>query len=330
MKMNERDYQLFAAIAKVSQEDLAKALMKLMAKYYDEKHRVECKEFLMYIGKAPVLILAHMDTVFSKSPQHVFFDPAHQALWSPEGLGADDRAGIFSIIKILQRGYRPSICFTTDEEIGGVGADMLTTYFPKPPVTLKYCIQLDRRGAKDCVFYHCDNPDFEEYVEKFGFITNYGTFTDISIICPEWEVAGVNLSVGYINEHSYSETLFIKHTYATIDKVCKMLDDVDNADEFKYIPMYINPYLTKMFSDRISAAKAANGHVRHKCYKCGKEYDEDDVFPVKARDPVAATHYYCIDCVGEGVNWCAVCGEPFETKTPNDAVCPDCLGDLYD
>lgn len=324
MKMNERDYQLFAALAQQTQETLLESLPQLMHKYYKQDKCFEHPEFLLYKGNCPILLVSHLDTVFSAPPKDIFFDAQKQVLWSPQGLGADDRVGIFSIIKILQRGYRPSILFTTEEEVGGLGALEAITIFSNAPVNVKYCIQLDRRGAKDCVFYQCDNPEFEEYVESFGFVTNYGTFTDISTICPEWGIAGVNLSVGYLNEHSYSELLYIKHTYATIEKVCKMLDDANNAKQFKYIPQTINPYLTAMFKDRLSAAKR-HQHKEYTCYKCGKTYSEDNVFPVKSVDPVKGMHYYCIDCVGEGVNWCAVCGEPFETKNPNDAVCEDCL-----
>ena len=87
---------------------------------------------------------------------------------------------------------------------------------------LNYIIQLDRRGSNDCVFYECNNPEFVEYVEAFGFVTAHGTFSDISTICPSWGIAGVNLSIGYIDEHSYSEILYVGNMLATIGKVEKM------------------------------------------------------------------------------------------------------------
>ena len=40
---------------------------------------------------------------------------------------------------------------------------------PQAPIDLKYIIELDRRGSDDCVFYQCDNHEFDAYVEKFGF-----------------------------------------------------------------------------------------------------------------------------------------------------------------
>ena len=59
---------------------------------------------------------------------------------------------------------------------------MLIHQVPQPFADMKYIIQLDRRGTSDCVFYNCANEAFIEYVEKFGFIENFGSFSDISEI----------------------------------------------------------------------------------------------------------------------------------------------------
>ena len=74
------------------------------------------------------------------------------------------------------------------------------------------------------LIYDDANKDFHEYVENFGFETNWGSFSDISIICPSWGVSGVNLSVGYEDEHFEIERLFISTMQKTILKVCKMFN----------------------------------------------------------------------------------------------------------
>ena len=119
------------------------------------------------------------------------------AIKGKEGLGADDRAGVFAIIQILRKKYRPYVLFTTDEEMGGYGAHIFVEAHPVAP-NIKYMIELDRAGERDCVFYECENFTFMDYVESFGFKQAIGSFTDISIIMPEWEIAGVNLSGSYI------------------------------------------------------------------------------------------------------------------------------------
>ena len=76
-------------------------------------------------------------------------------------------------------------------------ADALVSVLKEAPMKLNYIIQLDRRSSNDCVFYDCDNKEFTKYVESFGFLEGIGSFSDISVICLSWGIAGVNLSVGY-------------------------------------------------------------------------------------------------------------------------------------
>lgn len=158
-------------------------------------------------------------------------------MWSPELLGADDRAGVYAIIRILEQGYRPHVIFTLGEEIGGIGAKAIVKKFKKCPIDdVKALIQLDRRGSNDCVFYDCDNEDFLKYIESFGFEEDFGSFTDISIIAPQWGIAAVNLSIGYYNEHTNYEFLNCNELYSTINKVINILDKSDSMEYYKYIP----------------------------------------------------------------------------------------------
>lgn len=181
-------------------------------------------------GELPILLVAHMDTVFN-STSFIKVNECH-ILSSKRGLGADDRAGIFSIFEILSNGYRPHVLFLEDEEIGCVGAKKFTKSKIIPDV--KYIIELDRRGKNDAVFYDCDNQDFINYVLPFGFELSYGSCSDISTIAPHLGVSAVNLSIGYYNEHTLVETLNTKHMFDTIYKVMDMLDSIPE-DVFEYI-----------------------------------------------------------------------------------------------
>ena len=102
-----------------------------------------------------------MDTVFKHPAREVFYDRQQNVIWSPDGLGADDRAGVFAIIQIIKKGLRPHIIFTTDEESGAWGATALSKE-QCPFEDLRYVIELDRRGSNDCVFYDCENLEFTE------------------------------------------------------------------------------------------------------------------------------------------------------------------------
>ena len=196
-------------------------------------------EFIAAKGEIPIVLLAHLDTVFKEDTRKdmlIYHDAEQGVWWSPNGLGTDDRAGVYMILQILENTkLRPHILFTTDEETLGTGAEAVCGKKEDLFGDISYLIQLDRKGYQECVFYDCDNPDFTKFIEEFGFKTQEGTFTDISIICPDWGIAGVNLSVRYIYEHSYMEHFYEGMWKDTYKKVIKMLET--KCDRvWKYIP----------------------------------------------------------------------------------------------
>ena len=231
--LNQQELKSFEQFFQLRQNQLLKAMKHYLGMKYD--NIIGTQDYLIAVGDLPIALVAHLDTVFSAPPKNIFYDRVKNVMWSPDGLGADDRAGVFAIVQILKAGFRPTIIFTTDEEKGCLGAEKLINQIKTAPTELKYIIQLDRRGSDDCVFYDCNNPEFDNYVESFGFVTNFGSFSDISIICPAWHVAGVNLSIGYYDEHSISETLYIGQMFNTISKVKKMMEDANNANFYTYI-----------------------------------------------------------------------------------------------
>lgn len=227
--------KLIKYLCGLSQTVLKQALLTFLKSNYDKV--IDNSEYLFAEGDIPVCLVAHLDTVFKQLPNEIFYDQEQKVMWSPQGLGADDRAGIYAILQIINAGYRPSVIFTTDEEIGGLGAQAIVEDFPDCPIVgLKMLIELDRQGMDDCVFYDCDNPDFERYIAGFGFTPDWGSFSDISFIAPEWGVAAVNLSVGYMNEHTTNERLYMKWLDDTIRKVKAILDAAEEAPSFAYIP----------------------------------------------------------------------------------------------
>lgn len=341
-RMSNVDYQLFTTMAKMTEKQLLKSVQKYVKKLYPSNKITVTKNYILCEGTIPIMLVAHMDTVFTKQPDEIFYDTKKHIMWSPQGLGADDRAGVFAILKILQKGYRPHICFTTEEERGGIGAAIMVSQIPQAPFDIKYIVELDRQGLCDCVFYQCENEVFTEFIENYGFVSDWGTFSDISVICPAWKVAGVNLSIGYRDEHSIAEILNVKGMYNTIDKVCAMLKNCDTAGYFEYIETpwtkYYRGIYGKYYSlfpeedddydfaeyDSRQAHRLNFTTHNKKCCKCGKFYDENDVFEVVAKDGVTKKDY-CIYCVDDNINWCNECGLPFETETPEQNVCKACL-----
>lgn len=323
--LSDSDYKLYTSIIQLKQESLRKTLVKYLQKKYPHKV-VATKDYIMAEGDIPIALCAHMDTVWSSPPKNVFYDRFRGVIWSPEGGCGDDRAGVFAILKILQAGLRPTVIFTTDEEKGGLGADKLVQDFPQAPMKLNYIIQLDRRGECDCVFYDCDNEEFTHYVEKWGFIENYGSFTDISEICPVWGMAGVNLSIGYINEHSIAETVHVSALMATVQKVKRMLT-AEDIPEFEYIPSAASLNWYKMWAKEYNLYPSDDDpldtNITCVCSKCNKTLKTYEAIPVVKADG-AGYFYRCPDCCTSGVEWCRDCGEAFESYDPDEYLCPAC------
>lgn len=317
--LNEREYGLLERLVSLSQAELHKTLgIYLKGKY---KNIIIEKEYIVAIGDIPIALVAHMDTVFYNQPTDVYYDQRKGVLWSPDGLGADDRAGVYAILQIIQSGMRPSIILTTDEERGGLGAQKLAK--KKCPIpSLKYMIELDRKGSCDCVFYDCVNPQFIQYIEKFGFIERTGSFSDISFLMAAWKTCGVNLSVGYQDEHSIAEILNIGALYRTIDIVKKMLQET-NIPKFEYIE------LSNKLTDYYQSTSPYGGcdyDMGKPCKCCGKYFFDFELIPVKGYK-TKKMEYYCSDCIVDRVNWCNECGYAYEIGDPEDDMdlCVDCM-----
>lgn len=218
---------------KAEEATLLRTFPRVLECYYpsDKIHATE--DFIYVEGDIPVGLVAHLDTVHARPPEVIFHDQEHKVIWSPEGLGADDRAGIYGILALIMGGYRPSIFLTTGEERGGLGAISLIKKYPTPPTELNFLIELDRQGRDEAVYYDCVNKEFESFINSFGFSTAIGIFSDISFIAPKWNLAAVNLSIGYFNEHYVSEFLCYNYMEETIEKVSHILEEYGD-EKFDY------------------------------------------------------------------------------------------------
>lgn len=257
--MKNHDFENFKKICQMDDETLHHNLAAVLTKFYKKENIINTTDYIYAKGDLPVALVAHMDTVFSTPPRDIFYDKKQEVIWSPEGGIGDDRAGVFGILYILQHtDLKPSIIFTRDEETGGVGAQALVKDYRHPDeIDLKYIIELDRRGFNDCVFYNCANEPFMQYVESFGFKTALGSFTDISFICPTWEVAGVNISTGYFNEHAKSEYLRADVLLTNCQVIIQMLEDAsfEETPYFIYVPGAENDYFNYAFDEAVCECK---------------------------------------------------------------------------
>ena len=190
--------------------------------------------FVFAKGTFPVLLVAHLDTVHEVLPEVILYDVSRNAISSPQGIGGDDRCGVYMILDIVKK-YNCSVLFCEDEESGGIGAKKFIETDLAKELEFNYAIELDRRGSKDAVFYDCDNEEFEEFITKDFFKTAYGSFSDISIVAPFLKCAAVNLSCGYYNAHQNSEYVLLDEMERVIEEVYNILDRTTENDKFEYV-----------------------------------------------------------------------------------------------
>lgn len=234
-KKNETILPEFVDICRKTQEELKEWLpKKLIESGYTDI--VKANGFIYAKGTVPVLLTAHMDTVH-KDRMVEFYEREENGrhiLYSPQGIGGDDRCGIYMILDIIKT-YKCSVLFCEDEEIGCVGSrEFCKTELIQELEELNYLIELDRANATDAVFYDCDNQDFAEFIlNNTGYTMEWGSFSDISYIAPACKVAAVNLSCGYYHAHTLKEEVVLEEMLNTINVVKNLLSI--ESEKFEYI-----------------------------------------------------------------------------------------------
>ena len=229
----------FKKICKMDQMELKGWLEKLLKAKYKEVINEDGFLYAKGNRNAPILLTAHMDTVHKEKCSEIYTikENGHTKLWSPQGIGGDDRCGIWMIWMVLTKTkYRPSILFCEDEEIGGVGSDKFAkTKYIKEFKDLKYLVELDRANAKDAVYYDCGNEEFMDYIEEtIGYKEAYGSFSDIGHLSPECDKASVNLGCGYYNQHTLQEYVIFEEMFDTFKAVKKLLSKAKDCESFDY------------------------------------------------------------------------------------------------
>lgn len=182
----------------------------------------------LYIPGAPSLplLVAHADTVHEKRPKLIVYDKVRNALSSPQGLGADDRAGVYALLQIwAAAALKPGLLICDEEEWGAIGAGDAARDLGKQLSTYPFFLEVDRRGKGEAVFYNGEPSLFRLFIKEFGFKEHHGCFSDISVLGERAGKCSVNLSAGYYDCHTLKESLVLHHLDATIKKVERILKD---------------------------------------------------------------------------------------------------------
>lgn len=174
----------------------------------------------MYIVKGEAktypCVVAHLDQVQDEHSKDFKVIETEDILfgYSPskrmqQGLGADDKNGIWIALKCLERFDVLKVAFFVQEEVGCRGSSGADMKFFKD---CRFVIEPDRRGYADLITnISCANicsKEFEEDcgADKFGFKAAHGLMTDVlELVEKGVGISCINVSCGYYNPHTDAE-----------------------------------------------------------------------------------------------------------------------------
>lgn len=180
------------------------------------------------------LFSCHTDTVHRSNdimnPVLIDENIAYKADGEP--LGADDGAGIWIMLEMVDAGIPGTYVFHRGEERGGIGSSWLARNEPEFLSRFDFAIAFDRRGYTDVITHQggergCSD-EFAWALAKMlpkGFKqSREGIFTDTANyfhLIPEC----TNVSVGYLYEHSGSEQLDSEFLFELRDAIINNFDE---------------------------------------------------------------------------------------------------------
>ncbi|MCY8291563.1 M20/M25/M40 family metallo-hydrolase [Bacillus haynesii] len=203
-------------------------------------------------GKGATIILsAHMDSVKGLVPGREVKE-IDGTFYSSKGiLGADDRAGIAILLAVLRNVEKTcfegtiKVAFSREEEIGCVGSSQIDKEWIEGS---DLAIVVDRRGNNDIVVGNWSQAFCSDEVGTFfeecaamqdmswsaveGGISDACTFAELN-------VNSVNLSAGYMNEHTPREYVVLEDMKKTVSLILQAFALVnDFVDTFGDVPAY--------------------------------------------------------------------------------------------
>ena len=215
--------------------------------------------FVEVCGGSDKLFTAHTDMiVIPNTKQEVLYDANLQVAYTSGKctLGADDGAGMWLLMEMLDAGVPCWLAFFRAEEVGGLGSQFAAKDNPEFFKSFTHCISLDRRGTGDVITHQswgrCCSDALADHLSRAlnahglnyapcdgGIFTDSANFTDIIPEC-------LNVASGYNNEHRNEEELDVDHLLRLRDALVKIdwttmpVKREPGEDDFKYDYSWLN------------------------------------------------------------------------------------------
>ena len=163
---------------------------------------------------------------------------------SYQGLGADDKNGLWVCLKCLEKYDAIKVVFFVDEERGCVGSQKAVMSFFDD---CRFVLQIDRKNGGDFIsniggWTPLCSKEFIEAVqpEKFGYEEESGLMTDVECLKENGlKVSAANISCGYYNPHTDTEfTLWseLQNCKAFVEHIIETCQDVypHDLDDYSF------------------------------------------------------------------------------------------------
>lgn len=235
--------------------------------------KIECdKPGNLYItkGKSSTFpcIVAHMDQVQERHSKDfiayeaediiIGFSPKHK---EQQGLGADDKCGLWIGLKCLQKFDCLKLAFFVGEEVGCKGSGLANMAFFDD---CRFVIEPDRKGSEDLITQIGWTPlcsdDFLKDIgfKKFGYKETEGMMTDIEALKDHGLMLScINVSCGYYKPHSNEEFVykpallncfaFVEHIIKTCTKVYPHIDNTAYYEKQNYYGDIYDDYYSEIY-----------------------------------------------------------------------------------
>jgi hypothetical protein len=175
--------------------------------------------------------------------QNLRWDAAGNIIGLNEGrpgqcLGADDGAGLWLMLEMIEARKHGLYLFHRGEEKGGIGSRWLVKNTPELLDGIDYAIAFDRKDLSSVITHQggsrCCSDDFGNALgaalsrvkgltmklDTGGSFTDTAVYTDHIAEC-------TNVSVGYYNQHGPRETLDVRHMIRMRDALLQLDTDAD-------------------------------------------------------------------------------------------------------
>jgi len=159
-----------------------------------------------------------------------------------QGLGADDKNGIFICLECLRKYDVLKVAFFAGEEIGCIGSSAVDLTFFKD---CRFIVEPDRMNGNDLITsMSVGDVCSDEFIkaigaEDFGYVEEVGSITDVGELVERGVgISCLNLSCGYYHAHTSGEVTKLSELENCLRFVEHIVETCTDVYPYEYKPSY--------------------------------------------------------------------------------------------